>query len=183
MGLEDHKDVHQQGEEVVRDRDEEEEESVNKVLSRKSLFSSRKENTRAKRSFTRENNNSKEKERRGFCAPLSSTRGQMPTVLFIQAYLTTFKYFSPKLKINAHTSNTCVDPRRRPAKCPHHTFPPGRDSCTTKETPRTFQKNGETRRHRSRATTTIQTTNLDWLPRRPFLPFRSKVVRRRRAER
>ena len=33
----------------------------------------------------------------------------MPTVLFIQAYLTTFKYFSPKLKINAHTSNTCVD--------------------------------------------------------------------------
>ncbi len=28
MGLEDHKDVHQQGEEVVRDRDEEEEESV-----------------------------------------------------------------------------------------------------------------------------------------------------------
>jgi hypothetical protein len=96
--LEDHKDVHQQGEEVVRDRDEEEEESVNKVLSRKSLFSSRKENTRAKRSFTRENNNSKEKERRGFCAPLSSTRGQMPTVLFIQAYLTTFKYFSHEAK-------------------------------------------------------------------------------------
>jgi len=35
VGLEDHKDVHQQGEEVVRDRDEEEEESVNKVLSRR----------------------------------------------------------------------------------------------------------------------------------------------------
>ena len=39
MGLEDHKDVHQQGEEVVRDRDEEEEESVNKVLSRRRAFS------------------------------------------------------------------------------------------------------------------------------------------------
>ena len=94
MGLEDHKDVHQQGEEVVRDRDEEEEESVNKVLSRR-VCSPRGGRIRARNVRSLEKSNSKDKERRGFCAPLSSTRGQMPTVLFIQAYLTTFKYFSP----------------------------------------------------------------------------------------
>ena len=48
MGLEDHKDVHQQGEEVVRDRDEEEEESVNKVLSRRRVFSPRGGRIRAR---------------------------------------------------------------------------------------------------------------------------------------
>ena len=77
--MEDHKDVHQQGEEVVRDRDEEEEESVNKVLSSKSLFSRRK---LCAQTFVLSLRNTttaiRRKKGEDFMLRILSTRGQMP---------------------------------------------------------------------------------------------------------